>query len=84
MAVDVGVDVEVDVGVAEAVAVKVTSGVSVGAGVGLGAAHNVKSVVQEAPREGQQYSEDPQKAVVPTLAIVEQLNSSGASPVPAE
>lgn len=86
--VGVGVGVAVDAnaakGFAEAVAVEVASGISVGSAVGLGDAHSVKSEVQEAPKDGQQYSVDPQKAVVPTLAIVEQLNSSGASPVPAE
>lgn len=67
--------------VADAVAVLVgvalADAVGVGdkVGVGDGVAHKARLVVQAAPSEGQQYLLEPQSAVVPTLAIVEQLIS---------
>ena len=48
----VGEPVAIGVGVAEGVSVGV--GVGVGTGVGVGVMHNIISVVQEAPSEGQQ------------------------------
>lgn len=80
--VDIAVAVAVAVG--DAVAVGVAVALSVGVGVGVGTAHNVKFVVQEAPRDGQQYDVDPHKTVVPTFAIVEQLYSSGDAPTTTE
>ena len=56
MADALGVPDAVEVGVAEAVAVGVTvaKGVAEAVGVGEAAVHKVKSVVQEAPSDGQQ------------------------------
>jgi len=67
-----------------ALAVAVADGVGVSVGVGLGVEHIVKSVVQEAPSDGQQKFVEPQKVVAPTLVIVEQLISLGGSPASAE
>jgi hypothetical protein len=61
-------------------AVAVAVGSTVGLAVGLGLAQSVRSGVHEAPSEGQQKSCVPQRAIVPTLAIVEQLTLCGASP----
>ena len=87
--VDVAVAGAVEVGVAEAdvvgvsvargVAVGVTVGVGVGDDVGVAAAHRVRSVVQEAPSEGQQKLNVPHKDISPTLPIFEQLPSCGVS-----
>lgn len=74
--------VGLELGVALAVAVGAI--VAVAVGVGLGSEQSVKSVVQDAPSEGQQYLETPQVAVVPTFAIAEQLTSWGTPPLPTE
>ena len=73
--------VSVGVGVAEAVAVgvSVARGVAVAVAVGDGedVSHKVKSVVQEAPSEGQQKSNVPQGEICPTFPMFEQLTSWG-------
>jgi len=78
------VAVAVATGVADPVAVSVGVGVITGVAVGVGLEHKAKSVVQAAPSEGQQKLEDPQNAIVPTLAIVAQLISRDASPLATE
>lgn len=84
----VGVADVVAVAVGKAVPVPEPVGVGLSVGVavavGIGDAQRETSVVQAAPRDGQQYVFPPQRAVVFTLAIVEQLISCGASPVVAE
>ena len=69
----------VEVGVADAVAVGVARvvGVGVRVGVGVATAHNVISVVQDAPRDGQQKRCVPQVAICPTFPKFEQLISCG-------
>lgn len=79
----VGLSVEVAVGVALGVAVVAKNdrfGVAVAVAVGLGDEQRVRSVVHDAPSDEQQYLIDPQVAIDPTFAIVEQLISCGASP----
>lgn len=53
----------------------------VAVGDGDGVEQRTKLVVQVAPKDGQQYLLEPQSAIVPTLAIVEQLISLGTSPL---
>ena len=74
-------------GLADAVAVGDADGVDVfrevtdEVAVGDGVEQRTKLVVQVAPKDGQQYLLEPQSAIVPTLAIVEQLISLGTSPL---
>lgn len=72
----------IEVGVAEAVAsgvvsVAIVTGIGVIVGVGDGVVHKVKSVVQEAPNEGQQKLDVPHGDICPTFPIFEQLTSCG-------
>lgn len=71
MAVDVGV------AEAEAVGISVAIGVGVIVGVGEGVVHKVKSVVQDAPSEGQQKLCVPHGAICRTFSVFEQLISCG-------
>lgn len=83
--VAVGVPVETGVPVPVGIGEPVEETVGVGDGVKVGVEHKVKSIVQEAPSEGQQYCFAPQLQIVPTLLRLEQLISSGAvSVIPAQ
>jgi hypothetical protein len=72
------VEVALILGDALAVAVELGEGDKLGDGDGV--EHNEISFVQEAPRDGQQYCDDPQEAISPTFATVEQLISLGVPP----
>ena len=71
------------VGRAEAVAVEVgvaltdAVGAAVAVAVGEGDAHSVRSVVQEAPSDGQQYLCVPQALITPTSDAERQLRLCG-------
>jgi hypothetical protein len=69
--------VEVGLPVAVAVAVAVGLAVAVAVEVGVAVEQRVKSVVHEAPSEGQQNCLLPHLAIVPTLSRLEQLISTG-------